>query len=265
MAELQLRNLARVVAHQRHRLTARAFSAAELRQDAMVFAPHPDDETLGCGGTILRKRDSGATVRVVFMTDGAASHPGLIPADELARLRRGEAMAATASLGVPSQDVTWLGLPDAGLAQHHAQAVAQVAALLALHHPPQIFLPFPKQEHPDHMATHAIVMQALAESGQSSWLCQYPIWFLKRWPFVKEQAPEPTSPPAHDFNPLGEFNLRVDLGALAERKRAAIAEHKTQMVRRDGDPAWHTLGDVSGGDFLESFFDAEIFCCVRAP
>lgn len=232
----------------------------------MVFAPHPDDETLGCGGTILCKGDWGATVRIVFMTDGAASHPGLIPADQLARLRQGEAMAATASLGVPAQDVTWLGFPDAGLAHHHAQAVAQVAALLSQHRPPQIFVPYPKQEHPDHIAAHAIVVQALAEAGLSAWLCQYPIWFLKRWPFVKDQPPEQhASPERPDLNPLAEFNLRVDLGAIAGRKRAAMAEHKTQMSRRDGNPAWHTLGDISDGDFLESFFDAELFCCVPTP
>src|SRR5687768_6580034 len=40
----------------------------ELGRSAMVFAPHPDDETLGCGGTILQKRRAGASMRIVFMT-----------------------------------------------------------------------------------------------------------------------------------------------------------------------------------------------------
>ena len=41
---------------------------------AMVFAPHPDDETLGCGGTVVKLRRAGVDVHIVFMTDGRHSH-----------------------------------------------------------------------------------------------------------------------------------------------------------------------------------------------
>jgi hypothetical protein len=51
-----------------------------LRRSAVVFAPHPDDETLGCGGTIVRKIRAGARVRLVVMTDGGSSHRELLPA-----------------------------------------------------------------------------------------------------------------------------------------------------------------------------------------
>src|SRR5262245_5575363 len=72
----------------------------DLSQRAIVFAPHEDDEVLGCGGTILRKRRLGADVAVVFMTDGSGSHPGLMPADEMKELRAAEARAACSLLGV---------------------------------------------------------------------------------------------------------------------------------------------------------------------
>ena len=45
---------------------ARPWSAEELRRSAVVFSPHFDDETLGCGGTILQKRRAGAAVSLVF-------------------------------------------------------------------------------------------------------------------------------------------------------------------------------------------------------
>src|SRR4051812_37624433 len=41
----------------------------------IVFAPHQDDEALGCGAVIARKRNDGGAVHVVFLTDGSASHP----------------------------------------------------------------------------------------------------------------------------------------------------------------------------------------------
>ena len=50
----------------------------ELKRSAIFFSPHQDDETLGCGGTIIRKKRMGAEVKIVFMTDGCNSHPHLI-------------------------------------------------------------------------------------------------------------------------------------------------------------------------------------------
>src|SRR5687768_14178340 len=44
--------------------------ASHLARSAVVFSPHYDDETLGVGGTVIRKRDCGAIVYLVFMTDG---------------------------------------------------------------------------------------------------------------------------------------------------------------------------------------------------
>ena len=62
----------------------------------LVIAPHPDDETLGCGGLIIRERLAGRLVRIVFLTDGSQSHrdhPSLTPT-ALAKLRKAEAVAA---------------------------------------------------------------------------------------------------------------------------------------------------------------------------
>ncbi len=47
----------------------------ELARSALVFSPHPDDECLGCGGTIIRKKQAGSTVKIVHLTDGSRSHP----------------------------------------------------------------------------------------------------------------------------------------------------------------------------------------------
>jgi LmbE family N-acetylglucosaminyl deacetylase len=92
----------------------------------MVFAPHPDDETLGVGGLIARLVHRGVPVRVVFMTNGdgfpRALEEGLDvarPVDTdfvaLGRLRQREALAALRALGVPRREVRFLGFPDGGL------------------------------------------------------------------------------------------------------------------------------------------------------
>lgn len=96
--------------------------------DILVFAPHPDDETLGTAGVIMRTVAAGKRVHVVIFTNGdgyprAASlllnknMDELRPEDyfQLARVRQLEAYAATAELGLKPSDVTFLGYPDAGL------------------------------------------------------------------------------------------------------------------------------------------------------
>src|SRR5947208_6372296 len=95
---------------------------SDLVRPAVVFSPHPDDETLGCGGTIIRRRLLGADVSVVFMTDGSASHRRLMPALDLTALRAREARAACRILGVNEQSISFLNFEDGQLESHREAA-----------------------------------------------------------------------------------------------------------------------------------------------
>ena len=91
----------------------------------VVFAPHPDDETIAVGGLLHRMVDAHAAVQVVFVTNGdgypdalrETLHRPPRQADYLAygRLRQHEAQAAARRLGVPRSAVDFLGFPDGGL------------------------------------------------------------------------------------------------------------------------------------------------------
>jgi LmbE family N-acetylglucosaminyl deacetylase len=96
----------------------------------LIFAPHPDDETLGCAATIMRAVRSGLRIRVVFLTNGdgwpdAAAMlrqkdvKALAPEDfrELARARQKYTLDAARVLGLAEDSLVYLGYPDAGLAQ----------------------------------------------------------------------------------------------------------------------------------------------------
>ena len=78
----------------------------DLGRSTIVFSPHPDDETLGCGGTIAMKIKKGYNVSIVFMTDGRnallekfdiRSNPS---PQKLKGIRKEEAKQATKILGV---------------------------------------------------------------------------------------------------------------------------------------------------------------------
>jgi len=96
--------------------------------DILVFAPHPDDESLGCAWIIMQAVRAGKRVHVVLFTNGdgfpiAASAvlkkapESLVAHDylELGRVRQQEVLTAIATLGLSPADVTFLSYPDAGL------------------------------------------------------------------------------------------------------------------------------------------------------
>lgn len=247
---------------------ARPLLEAELQRSAMVFAPHPDDETLGCGGTILRKRRVGAVVRLAFLTDGSASHAGLVSRAEMRALRIDEALAAAEALGVLAGDVSLMGLPDGELRAHHEEAVARVTALLEQYRPEQLFIPARRAEHPDHVATNAIVHEAVRRVGRVATLFEYPVWLWRHWPAValpdtREQARAvlvSSLRAGFGLRLLSEFRTSVPIRDFVDQKQRALARHASQMRRRDGDPRWRTLGDVSQGEFLDCFFqEQEVF------
>src|ERR1700729_3740365 len=80
----------------------------------LVLAPHPDDESLGCGGLIAEHHARGHDVHVMVLTDGTGSHPRSreYPATRLAALRMQEARRAIVALGLPEDRIDFLGLPD---------------------------------------------------------------------------------------------------------------------------------------------------------
>jgi LmbE family N-acetylglucosaminyl deacetylase len=242
------------------RLAARGGLDGEgLRADAIVFAPHPDDEVLGCGGTIALKVAAGARVRVVVMTDGRASHGHLIDAATLIRIRREEAERAAPHLGLGPQDYTFLDFQDHHLHVHAPEARLRVQQLVAEFAPVQVFVPHRRDRLSDHVATFEIVRDALQVLGKPVTVFEYPVWLWHTWPWTSGKPHEGATPmaalrTARDMAALAfGCRTRVDVRAMMDRKRAALAEYTSQMERRNGDPAWPVLADVSSGDFLERF------------
>lgn len=259
-----VRGLARGLLQSAMARLATPLGEEELGRPAMVFAPHPDDETLGCGGAILQKRRAGADIRIVFMTDGAASHPRQSSRAEMRLTRRREALEAAGVLGLEPGRVRWLDFPDGELGRWHEEAVTRVSGLLQLYRPGQIFLPYARGEHADHVATHAIVYASLRRAGVVATLLEYPVWSWRHWP-------EPgRSPPwregrallaggratARGLRFLRELRTSVAIQDVLTQKRAALECHASQMRRRPGAPDWPTLGDVDQGEFLACFFQA---------
>ena len=197
----------------------------------VVLAPHPDDETLGCGG-LLADAFARAGAHVVCMTDGSASHPGSSdwPPDRLARQRHRELLEALRRLGGGERDLTWLGYPDGLLSASDPHPIAErILRICRQTGAERLFSPSPVDHHPDHKAT-ADIARRVSGLCPSLRLFYYPIW--SRWD-------EPDFHASH----RDKRGVRVDMTNHRRRKVRALKAHRSQLG--------HIVGDAPDGFCLE--------------
>lgn len=166
----------------------------------LVFAPHPDDESIGCGGALALLARAGIPMRVVLVSDGSGAGE-LPPGTDL--IRRQEFVAALQRLGVV--DHVLLGFPDGALRQDPPlqQAVAQQVQQFT---PTWIFSPSSADLHRDHRVVALAVRQAAREVPAVQRLCEYETW-----------------------SPLPVTHV-LDISDVLEIKLAALAEHRTALA-----------------------------------
>ena len=205
------------------------------RLAALIIAPHPDDETLGCGGAIALLRKLDISVKVLVVSDGTQSHPNSIayPSSALKKLREKESLAALAILGVEPEAVSFLGLPDGavplvlpqdGMVEADGQikeripdrnTIASICQYLSNLTPSIIFLPWRNDPHPDHRASWQLFTTACKNMNYSPRIIEYPIW---DWD-DKQRRDVSNSVSA----------WRLDISSVLELKKLAIAQYHSQI------------------------------------
>ncbi len=207
-------------------------TSATARQfgPTLIVAPHPDDETLGCGGLLALLSDAGQAVRVLVMSDGTLSHPNSssYPAPRLQALRESETLAGLAKLGIASDAVTFWAYRDRSVPGHHsagfAEAIARFQNYVSEFEPATICVPWRRDPHPDHRATTQIVRSATMAMPRPR-LLEYLIW---TWELAQDS----------DYPTQSEVRAwRLDINAVLARKRAAINCYRSQISDLiDDDP-----------------------------
>ena len=150
---------------------------------ALVLAPHPDDESLGCGGLLAACAAAGRAARVLVISDGTGSHPRsqAWPPAKLAALRQEETRAAIGLLGLdPDHDIGFLGLADTAVPTEGPSFEAAVQGVLdfAGRQPVSLFCTWQHDPHRDHAASFAIAVAAARALPQGTRLFAYPVWGL---------------------------------------------------------------------------------------
>jgi LmbE family N-acetylglucosaminyl deacetylase len=185
----------------------------------LILAPHPDDESLGCGGLIAACVAAGRSPLVVILTDGAGSHPNskAFPPARLRACRAQEVRNAVGILGLGEDRLVFLDQPDAAAPVDGPGFDGVVATLLALIGTEPgcsaVVAPWRYDPHCDHEAA-ALLGSAVASAAGVKHIA-YPVW---GWTLA-----------ADAMIPETVFDgFRLDIGRFLITKRAAIQAHQSQ-------------------------------------
>ena len=223
---------------------AREITAECMARRSLVVAPHPDDETLGCGGTIARKRSVGTDVMVVIVTDGRLSHRSdRIGPDELAAIRTEESRRACTKLGVPRGNVVTLDIAEGTLDATYVERILR--DLIDEFEPEEILAPALIDAHPDHRLLNRQTRRAIRASGRAVVLLEYPIWMWTPSAWWNEEDGPVRRLAKVILRPL-DVPLRlgprvVDISPALDLKQAALAEYRSQMTNLSGEDGWATM------------------------
>ena len=184
----------------------------------LIIAPHPDDETLGCGGLIARRTAEGRRVVVVVLTDGRAllkrfgidANP--TPA-EVSTMRKAETLRAVDRLGARLDDVRFLDFENERLVEEKARATAEVTAMIRELAPSEVYVTSPFEGHAEHIAANQMVREACRATGACPAMFEYVV-NLKGG-----VAPES----------LPRRVIRVDVSKFRDREHDALQQFRSHL------------------------------------
>jgi N-acetylglucosamine malate deacetylase 1 len=202
----------------------------------MVIAPHPDDEAIGCGGTICLHGASGHRVVVVFVTSGELGLKTL-PRERAWQVREREAEMAAEILGI--QALTFLRQPDWFVRDAATATARLLRPVLEREAPRVIYLPHEQDGHPDHQVSPAIVRAALADINIATPV----LWGYEVW------------------TPLASWDNVEDVTGVMRRKLRAIGCYRSQLEQYRYDRAIRGLNQYRGILGAGCRY-AEAFACI---
>lgn len=178
----------------------------KMSKTILVFAPHPDDEVLGVGGTILRKKAKGDNVVVCVATK-----------NEKYDIRKKESDVAHKLMGIDSSE--FLEFPDLGLDKvPHDDFTDAIRLVLSKYEPDEVYMPYIGDIHTDHKALASAILVAIRPKYKFSPTVAY------MYETMSETGLDFQQPNAH-FNP----NVYIDISDFLSKKLVALSAYSSQI------------------------------------
>jgi LmbE family N-acetylglucosaminyl deacetylase len=199
----------------------------------LVFSPHPDDDAIGCGGTLIKSNEFNNEIWSVVLTDGRKGGSSKYSENEIVELRKNETIEASKILGI--KKVIFLNEHDTNLKIKN-DVVDRVSQILKDFSPNSVFLPAPFDFHRDHRIAFQILAKIFSIGSYELNCYIYETW-------------TPIYP-----------NVIIDISEQIERKIKAIKCHKSQLKHFKFDEkiknlnAYRTISSYKKMEFAEAYF-----------
>ena len=184
------------------------------KKTVLIFAAHPDDDVLGCGGTIAKLAKLGFKIHVVFLSDGESSREGILNIDNLIKKRRQNAKKALKILGC--QSIKFLDFADNRLdSLDLLDIVKRIENFIDVYKPYTIFTHYLHDLNIDHQITHKAVVTACRPQPQSQVkeLLFFEVPSSTEWNLTKAFMP----------------NYFIDISGTLHLKKKALNVYKNEM------------------------------------
>ena len=202
----------------------------------VIFAPHPDDEVLGCGGSILKWIEDGHEVHVIYITDNRAlfleghvndqiiqeeAKPYTnLTEDKLAEIGLKEAQDAALEMGISQKNIHLLKIHDFTAINNIALAVSISKDILK--ETDRIVTSSDNNPHPDHQAANTIAKELAKELNLSD--VEFYVYAL----YVALKPPK-------------EKLTKINIVAYRDRVYEIMKRYKTQLCFVDTRNGWKYL------------------------
>jgi len=155
------------------------------RECFLFISPHDDDVVIGAGLLIQLAEKENVPVHILIVTDGSMGYCSPEEKESIAEIRRKETFECYQQLGIPKENIVWLGYPDCRLNSYRGRRPAEANEAIALkgfaglqnsftYHlrrtkPTQCFLPTSNDLHPDHKITYDEFLISIYHAAGAIW------------------------------------------------------------------------------------------------
>lgn len=207
----------------------------------LIIGPHPDDQELGMGGTIVKLARQGHKVHILDVTNGEPTPRGSPELREKEWTKAAQIMGVQRSLlGLKNREVT-----------HNLESRYKMAAAIRVHRPDVLFVPYPIDAHPDHVAVTKIAEDARFDAKLTKSTIPGEPWHPKRiiYYFCTHLR--------LNFNPV----FCIDVSDTFEEKIRAVEAYESQMNPDLVQQVKNTcayFGSRIGTKYAEPFYSHEV-------
>src|SRR2546426_473709 len=221
-------------------VTAQERIESWTNKTVMIVTPHPDDDLFGCGGTIaLLAKNRNRILVVIYTNDNKGSYDLEMTSERLARIRKAEEEAAYQALGVPKENIIWLGYDDGEIEYAAPKEVCrQVTRLIRKYRPDALFSIDPGENHERwHKTDHRMAAFNTIDAVRAA---EFHLYYPEH---LLYDGLKPYRVPLMMFYyAANEANYTVDITDVFELKLKAASQHVSQWepsiskYRADWDP-----------------------------